>query len=305
MASLQTSRSMTTRPAPAPPDPSRRELRRALRIIGRPATAIAIVVLVGIVLLAALAPALAPYDPASQSLAGRLRPPLSEVAGRPHLLGTDQLGRDVLARLIYGSRVSLVVGVASVAVSGAIGVLVGLVAGYFGGVADTVLMRVADVLMAFPFILLALAIIAVLGPSLPNIVLVFGLTSWVVYARTVRALALSLRDREFVLAARALGAGHPRLLFRHVAPMVLSPVIVVVSFELARIVVSEAALTFLGVGIPASIPSWGSMINDGRQYIQTAWWIAIFPGLALLLLVVAVSLLGDALRDVLDPRAGW
>jgi peptide/nickel transport system permease protein len=269
----------------------------------RPSIAFAGLVLVTIITVALLAPVISPFDPAKQSLPARLKPPVTSVQGELHVLGTDQLGRDILSRLIYGSRISLVVGFTSVVIAGMLGVGIGLLAGYFGGRLDIALMRIADVLMAFPFILLALAVIAVLGASVRNVIIVFGITSWVVYARTTRALVLTLRDSDFVVASQALGAGHGRLLVRHVLPNLLSPIIVIASFEVARIITTEASLTFLGLGIPPTTPSWGAMISDGRQYLQDAWWIATFPGLLLLLLVVAISFLGDELRDVLDPRS--
>lgn len=279
------------------------KLLRGLLMLRRPSCAFALFVLVMVVGVALLAPVLSPADPAKQSLAARLEPPLVSVRGNVHVLGTGQLGRDILSRLIYGSRISLVVGFTSVVLAGVLGVGVGLLAGYFGGRIDVVLMRVADVLMAFPFILLALAVVAVLGASVRNVIIVFGITSWVIYARTARAAVLTLRDSEFVLASRALGAGHGRLIVRHVLPNLLNPIVVIASFEVARIITTEASLTFLGLGIPPTTPSWGAMISDGRQYLQDAWWIATFPGLLLLLLVVAISFLGDALRDVLDPRS--
>ena len=281
----------------------RRDVFRGLRILRRPSAAFALLVVVTVVAVALLAPVLSPADPGRQSLSARLEPPLTTVRGSLHVLGTDQLGRDILSRLIYGSRISLVVGFASVVVAGVLGVGVGLLAGYFGGKIDAVLMRLADVLLAFPFILLALAVMAVLGASVRNVIIVFGVTSWVVYARTARAAVLALRDSEFVQASRSMGAGHGRLIFRHVLPNMLNPIIVIASFEVARIITTEASLTFLGLGIPPTTPSWGAMISDGRQYLRDAWWIATFPGLVLLLLVVAISFLGDALRDFLDPRS--
>jgi peptide/nickel transport system permease protein len=194
------------------------------------------------------------------------------------------------------------VGVAAVAISGLLGLIAGLVSGYFGGRIDDVLMRLADIQLAFPFILLAIAVIGVLGPSLTTIIVVIGVSSWVVYARIVRGAVLSLREREFVQAARALGSGDGRLLFRHVLPNVLTPWLVVATLDMARVIVIESALSFLGLGVQPPDPTWGGMLADGRVYITTAWWLATFPGLAILITVLGINLFGDGLRDTLDPR---
>jgi len=259
-------------------------------------------VIIAIVFIAILAPLIVPFDPSIQDLDVRLKPPLTKINGRIHLFGTDQLGRDLLSRTIYGARISLVVGLSSAALSGAVGVFLGLIAGYFRGKLDVVLMRIVDVQMAFPYILIALSIVSIMGPSVRNVIVVFGITSWVTYARIVRGVTLPLREQEFISASRVLGASDMRILFHHILPNVLNHVIVIGSFELARIITSEAALSFLGMGIPPAIPTWGGMISDGREYVQSAWWIATFPGLTLALLVVAINLLGDMLRDALDPR---
>lgn len=281
----------------------RRRVNRWRRLVTRPATAFALLIIIAAILMAAFAPQLAPMDPSRQQLAVRLRPPLTAAQGREYFLGTDQLGRDILSRIIYGTRVSLLVGFSSVLLALTIGTLAGLVSGFFGGPVDAILMRLTDIQMSFPFVLLALSIVAILGPSLPNVIIVFGLTSWVTYARTVRATTLSLRGREFITAARAQGTPSRRILFRHIAPNVVNPVIVLVSFEFARIITTEAALSYLGLGVPPTIPTWGGMINDGREYLQNAWWIAVLPGLILALLVVAINFLGDGLRQILDPRS--
>lgn len=281
--------------------PRRWSFRHASTVL-RPANLAAVTILGLVVLMAVVGPVIIPIDPAAQDLGLRLRPPLTTAEGQLHLLGTDQLGRDVLARIIHGSRVSLLVGFSSIVVAGTLGLAIGLAAGYFGNVVDIILMRSVDILMAFPFILLALATVAILGPSVRNVIIVFALTSWPVYARTSRALVLSLRDREFVLAARASGATHDRLLIRHILPNVLNPIVVIASFGVAQVITSEAALTFLGAGIPPLTPSWGQMISEGRQYLQDAWWIATFPGLMLLALIIAINLCGDLLRDLLDPQ---
>jgi peptide/nickel transport system permease protein len=246
---------------------------------------------------ALLAPWLAPHDPAAVSLGDRLLPPLSP----QHLLGTDALGQDVLSRVIYGARVSLLVGVAAVAISGAMGITLGLLAGYYGKFVDDVIMRVGEVQLAFPTIILYVAVMAVLGPGLLKLIAVIGVVGWVQYARVERAMTLSAREQEYVQAARALGASDITIMRRHILPNTLGPIIVIASFGLASTIVIEASLSFLGLGVPPSVPSWGSMLADGRDYLRAGWWVATFPGLALTLTVLAVNLLGDWLRDELDP----
>ncbi|MBX3068973.1 MAG: ABC transporter permease [Thermomicrobiales bacterium] len=280
----------------------RRRSRFAL-VFYRPKVLLAVGLLLLIVVVALLAPVIAPADPNQQSLLDRLSPPMTETAKQKALLGTDQLGRDVLSRVIYGSRVSLLVGLFSVVFAGTLGVALGMCAGFFGGFIDTLLMRLVDVLLAFPFVLLALTVVAVLGTSVVNVILVFTITSWVSYARTSRASVLALRDTDYVVVARALGASSMRIVTRHIVPNMINPIIVLASFEMARIITTEASLTFLGVGIPPTTPTWGAMISDGRQYLRDAWWIAAFPGLMLFLLVLSVSFIGDALREVFDPRS--
>jgi peptide/nickel transport system permease protein len=255
------------------------------------------------VLAAVLAPLIVPSPPTLVSLANRLRPPMTrDAAGVPHVLGTDQLGRDVLSRILYGARISLLVGVISVGVAGAIGFTAGLLAGYAGGAVDSAVMRIVDLQMAFPFILLALAIVALLGPSLVNVIAVFIVTSWPIYARTARASVLVVRSLEYVEAARGAGARPVRIVARHVLPNVLGPMLVVASFEMARVIIVEAAMSFLGLGIRPPTPTWGNMLADGRAYIRDAWWLSTFPGLAIMVLAAAVNFIGDALRDALDPR---
>jgi peptide/nickel transport system permease protein len=252
--------------------------------------------------MAAAAPWLAPHDPVRQSLRVRLKPPTMEGPdGRAHPLGTDHLGRDVLSRVIYGSRVSLLIGFAAVCVGSLVGASLGIVAGYRRGVLDTIIMTVADAQLAFPFILLAIGIIAVLGPSFPTLVVVVGLSGWMTYARVLRAQVLVLRSREFVDAIHSLGGSTLRIILRHILPNVLSSLVVIATLELARAIVLEATLSFLGLGIQPPTPSWGGMIHEGREYLDSAWWISTFPGLVLLLSSLVVSRLGDWLRDVLDP----
>lgn len=259
---------------------------------------LALIVLILFVVIGLSAPLLAPADPNLQDLTNRLQPPLTE----GHLLGTDALGRDVLSRLLYGTRISLIVGFSAVAISGVIGIAVGLVSAYFGGWVDTVLMRVVDAWLAFPFLLLAIAVVAVLGPGLNNIIIALVITGWVTYARLVRGEALSLREREFVLASKGLGAHHVSLMVRHILPNIFPAVLVVATLELGVAIVTEASLSFLGLGASASEPSWGGMLADGRAYIASAWWLATLPGLAIFVVVLAVNVLGDAIRDGLDPR---
>lgn len=283
---------------------SRQDLRRVLKeLLRNKAALLGLVILVAITAAAITAPVLAPVDPTAQEVTHRLKAPgWTTPDGRVSLLGTDHLGRDILSRLIFGARISLIIGVSAVALAGTLGTLLGLVAGYRGGRVDDFVMRLTDTMLAMPFILLALAVIAVLGPSLRNIIFVLGITSWVSYARVVRAEILTLRAREFVLAAQALGGGGRRIVFRHLLPNVLTPVIVIATLEVARMIILESALSFLGLGVQPPTPTWGGMLADGRAYLSTAWWQATLPGLSIMLTVLGINLLGDWLRDVLDPR---
>jgi peptide/nickel transport system permease protein len=253
---------------------------------------------------AVFAPLLAPGDPLDADIQFRLhRPSWTPEAGRRFPLGADAQGRDVLSRILYGGQVSLFIGLASVAISGVVGVGLGLLSGYLGGWWDDVIMRVADVQLAFPFVLLAMAVVAALGSSIPNLIAVFSLTGWVASTRLVRGQVLTIRELAYVEAARALGH-HPALvMLRHVLPNVVSPILVLASFELARIIILESALSFLGLGVQAPTPSWGNMLGEGREYMRTAWWLSVFPGCAIVLAVLGVNLLGDGLRDLLDPKA--
>lgn len=274
-------------------------LRKLYRFFGHsPLAMVALAILVLFIVVGALAPLFSPQDPNAQDLAARLQPPLSE----GHLLGTDGLGRDVLSRLIYGTRISLVVGFTAVLLSAALGIVIGLVSGYVGGWVDSLFMRVVDAWLAFPFLLLAIAIVAVLGRGLNNIVIALVVTGWVLYARLVRGETLSLREREFVLSARGLGANPVSIMFRHILPNCLAPILVVATLEIGVVIVTEASLSFLGLGAAASEPSWGGMLSDGRAYLTRAWWLATLPGLAIFAVVLAVNILGDGLRDALDPR---
>ena len=269
-----------------------------MRRVDRLAVVGGLVVLAAVVL-AVAAPALAPGDPIKNSLLDRLTPP---TWGREHPLGTDTLGRDVASRLLHGARVTLGIGFTAVALAGVVGVGLGLVSGWYRGWLDDVLMRLGDVQLAFPVLVLAVAVLAVLGGSVLNLIVVLGVTGWITFARIARGEALALRERDYVAAARALGAGDGWILRRHLLPNVLPPIIVVGTFSVARTIIAEASLSFLGLGIPAPAPSWGSMLDEGRNYITTAWWLALFPGLAILLLVFGINLVGDWLRDALDPR---
>jgi len=258
---------------------------------------------VGLLIVVALAaPLIAPQDPTRTALRGRLgAPTLNGSDGRAHLLGTDHLGRDVLSRVIYGSQVSLLVGFAAVVVGGVLGSAAGILAGFSRGRMDAVIMTVADAQLAFPFILLAIGIIAVLGPSFPTLVVVIGLSGWVSYARILRSQVLVVRSREFVESIHALGGSLGRIVLRHVLPNVLSSIVVIATLELARAIVLEATLSFLGLGIQPPTPSWGGMVQEGREYLDSAWWISTFPGLVLMITSIVVSRTGDWLRDVLDP----
>jgi peptide/nickel transport system permease protein len=276
-------------------------LARSIRRYGKLIFGAALVL--AVIAVAALAPVLSRHDPNRVNLMARLTPPAWEAEGNAkNLLGTDQLGRDLLTRIMYGARISLAVGVISVLTSCLLGTLLGVIAGYHGGRLDSLIMRLTDIQMALPFILLALLVVAMLGPSLTNVIVVFTVTAWYVYARVARASALSIRENQYVEAARALGAADFRILLRHVLPFLISPLVVTSSFEAARIITTEAALGFLGLGVPPPHASWGNMLSDGREYIQDAWWISTFPGLALLVAVLGINILGDALRDILDPR---
>ena len=283
---------------------ARRDLKRVLReLIRNKAALMGLLILLGVACSAILAPLIVPSDPTAQEITLRLKPPGWRTPdGRTYLLGTDHLGRDILSRLTFGARISLIIGFSAVAIAGTLGTLIGLVAGYRGGRVDDLCMRLTDTMLAMPFILLALAVIAVLGPSLRNIIFVLGITSWVSYARVVRGEVLTLRTREFIVAARALGSGGRRIVFGHLLPNVLTPVIVIATLEVARMVILESALSFLGLGVQPPTPTWGGMLADGRAYLSSAWWLATLPGLSIMLTVLGINLLGDWLRDVLDPR---
>jgi peptide/nickel transport system permease protein len=276
----------------------------ALRKLRRRPPALFGLLCVVMVVMWAVGPGLfAPLGPLDQSLDRYLKPPgYVDAQGRTYWLGTDQQGRDILSRVIWGARISLFVGIATVLVSGLIGVTLGLVAGYFGGKLDAVISRIVDTALAIPFILLAMALIAILGPSLQNIVVAIALRTWIIYARVVRGEVLALKEREFITGAKAMGCTTPRILTVYLLPNVFSSTIVVGTLYLGRMIIIEASLSFLGVGVPPPTPTWGGMLSDGRAFLDTAWWIAFFPGVVLMLTVLGVNLLGDWLRDVLDPQ---
>jgi peptide/nickel transport system permease protein len=259
-------------------------------------------ILVAMVLAAVFAPLVAPKDPYEQSLLLRLAPPAWMEESEPgYLLGTDEFGRDILSRMLYGARISLAVGLLGVVIGTVLGSVLGMLAGYFSGPVDEAIMTLADMQLAFPFILLAIAIIAVLGPSVPNLILLVGISGWMTYARVCRGVVLTLKEREFVQAVRALGGRDGRILFRHILPNILSPIIVLATLDLARLIILESTLSFLGLGVQPPDPSWGGMLGQGREYLDTAWWLSTFPGLAIMLTALAISRGGDWLRDVLDP----
>jgi peptide/nickel transport system permease protein len=248
-------------------------------------------------LMAALAPVFSPYDPNDIDRTQILEPP-----SRSHLLGTDDLGRDVLSRMIYGSQISLAVGFVAVGLATIIGVILGALSGYYGGWTDRLIMRFIDIMLSIPTFFLILAVIAFVGPSIWNIMLVIGLTSWMGVARLVRAEFLSLKNREFVLAARAIGAGDARIIFGHIMVNSMSPVFVSAVLGVAAAILVESALSFLGIGVQPPTPSWGNMLTLGKDNIEIAWWLSIFPGLAILFTVLVYNLVGEGLRDALDPR---
>jgi len=260
-------------------------------------------ILVGLVVLSALlAGSLALHDPIRQDLLGRLQPPNSSTRTGHHLLGTDQMGRDLTSRIIFGARISLLVAGSAVLLSAVVGVLSGLLSGYYRGRLDMLVMGVVDLQLAFPFVLLAISIIAVVGTSLTTLIVVLALSGWVIYARTVRGIVLSLREKEFVEAERALGANDLRIMARHVLPNVISPTLVIASVEISKMILLEGTISFLGLGVQPPTPSWGNMIGEGRDYVTMAWWIAFFPGLAMMLTVLGVNFFADGLRDHLDPQ---
>lgn len=245
---------------------------------------------------------IAPHDPLEIHLGSRLQPPFWTAEGSTEYpLGTDSLGRDVLSRMAFGARISFVVGIGTVLLAGAVGVILGLLSGYQGGFVDNIVMGAADTQLSFPFLLIGVLVMAFLGPGTINVILVLALSCWVSFARVVRAQTLSLKETEFVTAARAVGVNTGRIIFKHILPNTISPVIVIATLELANAIVVESTLSFLGLGVKPPNPSWGAMLADGREYVEISWWIAAMPGLVLLITCLSVNGLGDWVRDVLDP----
>ncbi len=256
-----------------------------------------LVIIVIVFLMALFAPFFSPYDPGKTDVSLKLKTPSFQ-----HYLGTDQLGRDIFSRMLYGSRISLSVGFIAVAISIFIGILVGAVAGYYGRWIDSLLMRFVDIMFCFPTFFLILTVVAILGPRFYNVMVVIGITSWMGTSRFVRAEFLSLRERDFVQAAQALGVKDYRIIFRHILPNALAPVFVTATLDVATAILVEASLSFLGFGVQPPAPSWGNILTEGRTYIFDAWWLTVFPGLAILMTVLSFNLLGEGLRDALDPR---
>ncbi len=265
-------------------------VRNRLAVIGA-------VILVGFIVCAVFAPYVVPHSPLEMDFSSMHSPP-----GTPgHLLGTDNLGRDVLSRLIYGSRISLSVGLVVVSIAAAIGTTMGLLSGYFGKATDVIIMRLVEIFVAFPFLILVVAAIALLGPSLYNVMLVLGLVSWPIYARLVRSEVLAIRELPYIEAARAIGATNTRIMFRHILPNCLSSVLVTAAMSMAGAILSTAALGFLGLGVQPPTPEWGMMLNESKQFLRAYPWEIFYPGVAIMLVVLALNFLGDGLRDALDP----
>jgi peptide/nickel transport system permease protein len=282
------------------PTAGRRSLRRLWRLKWGLAAALVLLLIVFVTL---AAPWLAPYSPVEVDIQHRLGPPAWMEGGKTeHWLGTDQIGRDLLSRMIYGGRVSLLIGVTAVAISSTIGVLLGLAAGYFGSKIDWMIMTLINVMLTFPFVLLALAVIAVLGPSLINMIFVLGVAGWPIYARVIRAETMALREREFVVAGRALGMSHARIIFGQIFPNLVSAITVVATLQIAQVIILESFLSFLGLGVQPPTPAWGNMLGEGRVYMLNSWWIAAFPGAAIFVTTLVINLMGNALRDWLDPH---
>ena len=286
--------------SPVRPQAAERSLRRLWRVKWGLAAALLLLL---IVVTALAAPLIAPYSPIEVDIQHRLGPPAWMEGGKTeHWLGTDQIGRDLLSRMIYGGRVSLLIGVSAVLVSASIGVLLGLGAGYFGSRTDWIIMTLINIMLTFPFVLLALAVIAVLGPSLVNMVIVLGVTGWPLYARVIRAETMALRERDFITAGRALGMSHVRIIFRQILPNLISVIVVIATLQVASVIILESFLSFLGLGVQPPTPAWGNMLGEGRVYMLNSWWIAAFPGAAIFITTLAINLMGNALRDWLDPH---
>ena len=273
------------------------------RLLRSPGGVVGLVLVVLVILVAIFAPVLSPHDPAKQNIVYRLKPPFwVEGGSMEYPLGTDSVGRDILSRVIHGSRISIFVGLAATAASALLGVSLGLIAGYLGGGTDSVISRMGDVQQAIPFLVLAIAVAAMLGPGLFNLILVLVITTWVTFFRVVRGEVLSVREEQYVLGAQSIGVSNLRIILRYILPNVAASIIVIATLLVANMIIFEASLSFLGLGVPSSVPTWGRIVADGREYIADEWWIALFPGLAILITVMGINLLGDWLREDLDPK---
>lgn len=273
------------------------------RILKKKSAVLGLVIIVTVLLMALLAPYIAPHDPENVELALRLKPPFWLEGGSfEYPMGTDSLGRDVFSRIIYGSQKSLFVSFTSTIISSILGVSLGMIAGYFGGYIDSIISRLGDIQLAFPLILLSIAVISVLGSSTLNLIIVFGIANWVVYAKVARGAVLSIKEKEYVEAARSIGCSKFRIILLHIFPNIFASIIVIATLSLAGIIISESSLSFLGLGVPPPNPTWGGMLSEGRQYMYDGWWLATFPGLAIAITVLGVNLFGDGLRDAYDPK---
>jgi len=274
-------------------------VRKTLR---NPKALIGSAIIVAVILMAIFAPFISPGDPYKYDISVRLKPPSFIDTKSPYLLGTDALGRDILSRIIYGSRVSLIVSLASVLGAGLVGTILGVISGFFGGKVDSLIMRIVDVQMAIPFLVLAIVVMAVLQPGLQNIIIVLVITGWVRYARVARAQSLVVKENEFITAAVALGATKKRIIFSDVVPNIIMPLLIIATLEVGQMILAEAALSFLGLGVQPPTATWGGMVADGRDYITYAWWVATIPGIAILIAVMGINFFGDWVRDTFDPR---
>lgn len=292
---------MTAKPSLSTATAEPRSWRR-LRKLASPLVVVSWMIIAVVVICGVAAPLISPFDPLDQNLLNVLKPPGHVGDEGRHWLGTDALGRDLLSRVIYGARISLLIGVLTVLVRGTLGMVIGLSAGFYGGRIDDLMMRIADIQLTMPFLIIAIAVLVVLGPGLVNVIIVLGLTGWVYIGRVVRSEVLSMREREFIEAARASGATNFQIIRRHVLPNTTSVVLVIGTLEIASVIISEASLSFLGLGVGAMTPSWGKEISEGRNYAAIAWWLPVFPGLAIFMTVLAINIVGDWLRDRWDPR---
>lgn len=273
------------------------------KIFKKKSAVLGLVIIICVISMAIFAPYITPHNPEKIDLKIRLKPPAwIEGGSTQNILGTDSLGRDVFSRIVYGSQKSLFVSFTATIISSIIGVSLGMMAGFYGGKIDSVIGRLGDIQLAFPLILLSIAVIAVLGTSTLNLIVVFGIANWVVYAKVTRGAVLSAKEKEYVEAARSIGCSDLRIMFLHIFPNIFASIIVVATLSLAGIIITESSLSFLGLGVPPPNPTWGGMLSEGRQYIYDGWWLATFPGLAIALTVLGVNLFGDGLRDAYDPK---